>query len=55
MRCDGRRSLAGLQAILDDLAATGPRARGVRPDQLVNLAALREVLGGDFLKQLYGE
>ena len=55
MRRDGRPSLAGLQAILDDLAETDPCAHGVRPEQVINLAALQEVLGGDCLKQLYGE
>ncbi|SRR5579883_2311359 len=54
-RRDGRPSLPGLQAILDDLAEADPRARSVRPEQLVNLAALEQVEAGDFLKQLYGE
>ncbi|HEY7062416.1 MAG TPA: ABC transporter substrate-binding protein [Chloroflexota bacterium] len=52
---DGYPSMPGLQAILDDLAATEPRARTIQPEQLVNLAALQQVEAGDFLKQLYGE
>jgi NitT/TauT family transport system substrate-binding protein len=55
MRRDGRPSLAGLQAILDDLAETDPRARTIRPEQIINLAALQQVEAGDFLEQLYGE
>ena len=54
-RRDGYPSLPGLQAILDDLAQTDPRARTVQPEQIVNLAALQQVEAGDFLKQLYGE
>jgi NitT/TauT family transport system substrate-binding protein len=54
-RRNGYPSLPGLQAILDDLAETEPRARTIQPEQLVNLAALQEVQAGDFLKQLYGE
>ena len=55
MRRDGRPSLAGLQAILDDLAEVDPRARAIRPEQVANLAALQQVESGGFLKQLYGE
>src|SRR5262249_35158658 len=54
-RRDGVPSLLGLQAILDDLAETDPRARTIRPEQIVNLAALQQVEAGDFLEQLYGE
>ena len=55
MRRDGRPSLAGLQAILNDLAETDPRARTIRPEQLVNLAAIQQAEADGFLKQLYGE
>lgn len=54
-RRDGYPSMPGLQAILDDLAVTDPRARTIKPEQIVNLSALDQVLAGDYLKQLYGE
>lgn len=54
-RRDGYPSLPGLQAIINDLAETDPRARAMQPEQVVNLAALQQVTVGDFLKQLYGE
>src|SRR5262249_13034087 len=53
MRRDGRPSPAGLQAILNDLAETDPRARTIRPEQIVNLAALQQVEARPLLAQPY--
>jgi ABC-type nitrate/sulfonate/bicarbonate transport system substrate-binding protein len=55
MRRDGAPTLEGLQAVLDDIAENDPRARDVRPEQIVDTTALDEVVGAGFLKQLYGE
>ncbi|HZS02051.1 MAG TPA: ABC transporter substrate-binding protein [Chloroflexota bacterium] len=52
---DGYPSPQGLQAIINDLAETDPRARTLQPAQLVNLAALQQVEAEGFLRQLYGE
>ena len=39
-RRDGYPSLPGLQAIIDDLAVTDPRAQTVHPEQIANLAGV---------------
>jgi NitT/TauT family transport system substrate-binding protein len=48
-------TLEGLQTILDDLAESDPRARTIRPEQLVNTRPLEEIEREGFFKQLYGE
>ena len=48
-------TLDGLQTILDDLADSDPRARVIRPEQIVNTRPLEEIEREGFLKQLYGE
>jgi NitT/TauT family transport system substrate-binding protein len=45
----------GLAVVLDDLALTDPRARTVRPEELVNTSALEQLDREGFLKRLYGE
>src|SRR5262249_2698571 len=54
MRRDGRPSRPGLQAILDDLAETGPRPRTIRPGQIVNPAAPHQVAARAFPSGLRG-
>jgi hypothetical protein len=44
-----------VQAIIDDLAETEPRARTLQPELIVNLAALQQVEDSGFLKQLNGD
>jgi NitT/TauT family transport system substrate-binding protein len=48
-------TLAGLQTVLDDLAESEPRARTLRPEQVVNTTALEQLDREGYLKQLYGE
>jgi NitT/TauT family transport system substrate-binding protein len=48
-------SLTALQNHLDEVAETDPRAREVRPPQLVNTTALEQLEREGFIKQLYGE
>jgi NitT/TauT family transport system substrate-binding protein len=48
-------TLAGLQTVLDDLAESEPRARTLRPEEIVNAAALEQLDRAGYLKQLYGE
>ena len=55
MHREGYPTMAGLQSLLDDIAESDPRARDVRPEQLVDTSVLDEVLETGFLKQLYGE
>jgi NitT/TauT family transport system substrate-binding protein len=45
----------GLQLVLDDLALADPRARTIRPEELVNTSALELLDREGFLKRLYGE
>ena len=55
VRRDPYPTLDGLQTVLDDLAESEPRARTVRPEQLVNTTALEQLDRAGYLKQLYGE
>jgi len=44
----------GVEAILDDLAKTNPKARGADPRQFVEPRFLKELEDGGFVAQLYG-
>jgi ABC-type nitrate/sulfonate/bicarbonate transport system substrate-binding protein len=55
MRREGYPTMEGLQSLLDDIAESDPRARDVRPEQLVDTSVLDAVLQTGYLKQLYGE
>ncbi len=48
-------TLDGLQTVLDLLAEEDPRAREVRPQDLVNTTALEQLEREGYLKQLWGE
>jgi ABC-type nitrate/sulfonate/bicarbonate transport system substrate-binding protein len=48
-------TLEGLQTILEEIAMTDPRARDVKPQELVNTTTLEQLEREGFLKQLYGE
>ncbi|HLI26552.1 MAG TPA: ABC transporter substrate-binding protein [Chloroflexota bacterium] len=48
-------TLAGLQTVLDEVASHDPRARAVRPEDLVNTEPLAELERSGFLAALYGE
>jgi NitT/TauT family transport system substrate-binding protein len=48
-------SLAGLQTVLDEVAESDPRARAVRPEDLVNTSALEQIEREGFIKALWGE
>ncbi len=45
----------GVRVVLDDLAASDPRAATVRPEELIDTTALEQLDREGFLKQLYGE
>ncbi|HLH26217.1 MAG TPA: ABC transporter substrate-binding protein [Chloroflexota bacterium] len=46
-------TLEGLQTVLDDLAESDPRARTVRPEQLVNTTALEQLDRAGYIQRLY--
>ncbi len=48
-------TLAGLQTVLDEVASHDPRARTVKPEELVNTGPLEELERAGFLAELYGE
>jgi ABC-type nitrate/sulfonate/bicarbonate transport system substrate-binding protein len=48
-------SMAALQNHLDEVAESDPRARSVRPSELVNTAAAERLEREGFVKQLWGE
>jgi ABC-type nitrate/sulfonate/bicarbonate transport system substrate-binding protein len=45
----------GVEAILEDLAKTNPKARGADPRQFVEPRFLKELEDGGFVGQLYGK
>ena len=47
-------TLKGVEAILEDLAKTNPKARGADPKRFVELRYLKEVEESGFVSQLYG-
>jgi NitT/TauT family transport system substrate-binding protein len=48
-------SMDALQAVLDNLADTEPRARAVRPEEMVTLTFLEQLDREGFIKALWGE
>lgn len=48
-------TLAGLQTVLDEIAAADPRARTVKPEDVVNTAPLAELDASGFIARLYEE
>jgi NitT/TauT family transport system substrate-binding protein len=55
VRRDPYPTLEGLQTVLDDLAESEPRARTVRPAQLVDTTVLEQLDHDGYLQQLWGE
>jgi len=44
-----------VQIVLDDMTLSDPRARAVRPNELVNTTALEQLEREGFLERLYGQ
>jgi NitT/TauT family transport system substrate-binding protein len=55
VRRDPYPTLEGLQTVLDDLADSEPRARTVRPEQIVDTSALEQLEREGYLARLYGQ
>ena len=48
-------TLPGLQTVIDEVAQSDPRAVGLRPEDLVNTAALEQIEREGFVNALWGE
>ena len=48
-------TLRGVEAILDDLGKTNPKAKGADPKRFVEARFLKELEDGGFVTQLYGK
>ena len=48
-------TLKGIEAILEDLAKTNPKARGAEPKRFVEPRFLKELEGSGFITNLYGK
>lgn len=48
-------SVAGLQTVIDEVAESDPRARGVKPEDVINTAPLEQIEREGFVQALWGE